>query len=53
MKVLAINGSPMMGKGNTALILAPFLQGMEEAGAEIDLFYTKKLKINPCQGEFH
>ena len=53
MKVLAINSSPNMGKGNTALLLDPFLEGMKKAGAEIDLFYTKKLEIKPCQGEFH
>lgn len=53
MRVLAINSSPMMGKGNTALILNPFLDGMREAGAEVELFYTKKLKIKPCQGEFN
>ncbi|MBA7603163.1 hypothetical protein ES703_10267 [subsurface metagenome] len=52
MKVLAINSSPKMDKGNTALILNPFLEGMREAGAEVELFYTKKLKINPCQGEY-
>lgn len=52
MKVLAINSSPNMDKGNTALVLGPFLEGMKEAGAEVELFYTKKLKINPCQGEF-
>ena len=53
MKVLAFNGSPGMDKGNTALILDPFLEGMKEAGAEVELFYTKKLKINPCQGELN
>ena len=53
MKVLAINSSPNMGKGNTAVILNPFLDGMREAGAEVELFYTKKLKIKPCQGEFN
>lgn len=52
-KVLAINSSPMMDKGNTALILTPFLDGIKEAGAEVELFYTKKLEINPCQGEFN
>lgn len=50
MKVLAINSSPKMDKGNTALILNPFLEGMREAGAEVELLYTKKLKIKPCQG---
>ena len=53
MKVLAFNSSPMMDKGNTALILTPFLDGIREAGAEVELFYTKKLKINPCQGDFN
>lgn len=52
MRIVAINGSPNMGKGNTALILHPFLEGMKDKGAEVDLFYTKKLEINPCQGEF-
>ncbi|NJD76578.1 MAG: flavodoxin family protein [Candidatus Methanoperedens sp.] len=51
MKVLAINSSPMMDKGNTSLILDPFLEGMKEAGADVELFYTRKLKINPCLGE--
>ncbi len=53
MKVLAINSSPNMEKGNTAAILGPFLEGMKEAGAEVELLYTKKLNIKPCQGEFH
>jgi multimeric flavodoxin WrbA len=53
MKVIAINSSPLMEKGNTAAILNPFLDGMKEAGAEVEVFYTKKLDINPCQGEFN
>ena len=52
MKVLAFNSSPRMEKGNTALILLPFLDGMREAGAEVELFYIKKLDINPCLGCF-
>ena len=39
-----------MDKGITALVLGPFLEGMGEAGAEVELFYTQKLGINPCQG---
>lgn len=53
MRALAFNCSPRMDKGNTALILGPFLDGMKEAGAEVELFYTKKLKISPCQGELN
>ena len=52
MKVLAFNCSPNMENGNTALILNPFLQGIEEEGGKIELFYLRKLKINPCLGEF-
>jgi multimeric flavodoxin WrbA len=53
MKIIAINSSPNMGKGNTALVLDPFLEGTRQAGAEVELFYTKKLTINPCQGEYN
>ncbi len=52
MKVLVINGSPRMEKGNTALVLDPFLEGMREAGADVELFYTSKLKISSCVGDF-
>jgi multimeric flavodoxin WrbA len=51
MKVMAINGSPHMDRGNTALILQPLLEGMKDAGAEVDLFYTHKLNIHPCNGD--
>lgn len=53
MKVIALNSSPKMGKGNTARILDPFLDGMKENGAEVELFYTKKLAIKPCESELH
>jgi multimeric flavodoxin WrbA len=51
MKAIAINASPKMDKGNTAAILTPFLDGIKEAGAEVEVFYTKKMKISPCQGD--
>lgn len=51
MNVLAINGSPHMGNGNTASILNPFLEGIKEAGANVELFYTGKLNIGPCNGD--
>jgi multimeric flavodoxin WrbA len=47
-KVLAINGSPRKEKGNTAMILGPFLEGLTEAGAEVKLFYASRLKLKPC-----
>jgi len=48
MNVLALNSSPHKGEGNTALILDPFLEGLREAGANIDLQYVCELKVNPC-----
>ncbi|MGQ9477992.1 MAG: flavodoxin family protein [Candidatus Bipolaricaulia bacterium] len=52
MKVLALNSSPKMEKGGTALILNPFLEGLEEAGAEVELIYVHKLRVEPCLGDF-
>jgi multimeric flavodoxin WrbA len=51
MKALAINGSPHMDEGNTALILHPFLKGMKEEGCDVEVFYTSKLDIGPCNGD--
>jgi multimeric flavodoxin WrbA len=51
MKAIAINGSPHMEEGNTAMILNPFLEGMKEAGCDVEVFYTMRLKIGPCNGD--
>ncbi len=53
MKVFAVNGSARMENGYTAQVLTPFLEGMKEAGAEVELFYARKLNVSPCNGEFH
>jgi multimeric flavodoxin WrbA len=53
MKVLSINSSPKKEKGNTAFILNPFLDGMKEAGADVERYYTSDLNINPCHGDFN
>ncbi len=52
-KILVINGSPNMEKGNTSMILRPFVEGMEEAGADVTVLYAKQLDVAPCRGEFH
>jgi multimeric flavodoxin WrbA len=49
--VLAINASPLKNKGNTALILLPFLEGMSAAGADTELICTSDLHIHPCNGD--
>ena len=46
--VLAINGSPKMAKGRTAMVLTPFLDELEKQGANINLLYASRLKIKPC-----
>lgn len=53
MKALALNASPRMGEGNTARILDPFIEGMRESGAEVELLYARKFKVNPCLGCFY
>ncbi|HJX37204.1 MAG TPA: flavodoxin family protein [Anaerolineae bacterium] len=52
-RVVAINGSPRLEKGNTHVVLTPFLQGMTDAGAGVELFYASRLDVEPCTGEFH
>jgi multimeric flavodoxin WrbA len=45
---VVINGSPRKDKGNTAIVLEPFIQGMIDAGCEVELFYISRLKIKQC-----
>lgn len=46
--VYAINGSPRLERSNTAMLLAPFLQGMKDAGATFELCYSSQLLVKPC-----
>lgn len=52
-KVVVINGSIRMEKSDTTKLLEPFLEGIKEAGAEVELFYVKRLNIKPCIGDLH
>jgi len=47
-KAVAINGSPRMEKGNTAMVLTPFIQGMMDAGSDVELLCASRLKVKPC-----
>jgi multimeric flavodoxin WrbA len=51
--VLAINGSPRKDKGNTAMVLAPFIEGMEGAGATTKVLYAAEIDINDCLADFN
>ncbi len=33
------------------MILNPFLDGLRDAGCDVEVFYTMKLKIGPCNGD--
>ncbi len=52
MKAFVVNGSPHTEKGNTALILDPFVEGMKDEGASVDVVYTKRLDVAPCEGDY-
>lgn len=52
MKALAINSSPKMDQGATALILAPFLQGLTEEGVDVEILYIRKLDFKPCLADY-
>ncbi len=47
-KAVAINGSPRMERGNTAMVLNPFIEGMVDAGCQVELFYASRLRVKPC-----
>lgn len=53
MKILALNASPTMKRGMTSALMENVLEGAKEAGAEIEVVYTQKLKINYCVGCFN
>jgi multimeric flavodoxin WrbA len=47
-RAIAINGSPRKHKGNTAMILTPFIEGMAAAGCEVKVYYAKDLNVKSC-----
>lgn len=50
-RAVVLNGSLRMEKGLTGKILTPFLEGMRQAGATVDMFYVKRMNILPCTGD--
>jgi len=53
LKVLVINSSPRKNRGATGGILTHFVEGMRNAGAEVDIIYTRDLDIGDCRGCFN
>jgi multimeric flavodoxin WrbA len=53
MKVLALNSSPRGGgQSQTEFLLGHLVQGMQEAGAAVEVIELRKKKINYCLGCF-
>ncbi len=53
MKILAINSSPRTGGGSkTELMLNNLIEGMRDAGAEVDVVNLREKKIKNCIGCF-
>lgn len=49
-KVCVINGAHTGENGVTSLLLKPFIEGMKEAGSEVEEIVLKEKKIEPCLG---
>jgi putative NADPH-quinone reductase len=48
MKIVIVNSSPKMGKGNTHVIAEAFSRGAISAGAEVENIFLAKYTIKPC-----
>jgi multimeric flavodoxin WrbA len=51
-KIVVVNGCLRMEQSATGLILTPFCEGMRQAGGDVEMFYLKRMKIHPCEGDF-
>ncbi|MGY5859984.1 MAG: flavodoxin family protein [Candidatus Thorarchaeota archaeon] len=53
MEVLVINGSPRKDRQHTGRIVSHFVEGMKEAGANVDTIFSIALGIGDCKGCFN
>jgi len=53
LEVLIINGSPRKGRMHTGRIVSHFVEGMKDAGANVDTIYSIELNIGDCKGCFN
>ncbi|MFW9786029.1 MAG: flavodoxin family protein [Candidatus Thorarchaeota archaeon] len=52
MNVLVFNGSPKKERGTTGGLLKHFVEGMQNAGADVEIIYSKGLDLGDCRGCF-
>ncbi len=52
MKALVINAAPRMEAGNTQMILNPFVVGMRNGGAEVNVAILGRMNLKRCVGCF-
>jgi multimeric flavodoxin WrbA len=50
MKVIIFNGSHRGDKGNTQVMIDAFMEGVSEAGGQVESVVLKNKKILPCEG---
>lgn len=53
LRVVAINTSPEKEQGQLSALLDPFLDGLRDSGAEVELYYSRDLLIFPCCGNMN
>jgi multimeric flavodoxin WrbA len=53
MEVLVINGSPRKDRQHTGRIMSHFVEGMKEAGANVETIFSIGLDIGDCRGCFN
>jgi multimeric flavodoxin WrbA len=53
MRITAFNGSPMGASGNTNVMVAAFLEGAEEVGAEVENIFLADKEINHCKACYY
>lgn len=51
--VLVVNASPRARNGYTELLLTHFVEGMKDAGADVEEIYLSRLNIKTCTGCWH
>ena len=52
MKIVILNSSPNVEKGNTHVMVESFKHGAESAGAEVENIFLAKYEIKPCTACF-